>query len=117
MSKPLFTLDASAVALVRRTLYAASRDDERPVLCAVRFSGDTVVATDSYRLACAYFDGEPLPDVTLDARAVKTALPWSGDWSPAKGEVPVPVGEYPTTQIRKLLRGLRWTCSATVGES
>lgn len=73
------TLTQGDVSLIERTLHAVSDDQTRAVLTAVRFTGHTAEATDSYRLcrvalAADFGDGDTLipaaPLTPVLARAV-----------------------------------------------
>jgi len=113
MSAPKVYMDEAAVALLRATLYAASRDAARPVLQHAHFSARRVMCTDAYRMAVAYFDGEPLPDALVDARALRKALPRKGDW---EGELVGDLAPYDALPVHydHFFTRQRWTCSLTV---
>jgi hypothetical protein len=75
-------MDESAVALLRRTLYAAGGLGASPRLQAAWFDRDVVACSDSYRMAVAYFEGRELPVLGYSARSVRVDLPKRGDWAP-----------------------------------
>lgn len=65
-----YPLDLGAVADV---ILAASKDDARPILAGVLFSGDTIVATDSYRLHLERGDVD-YPEALVPARGLAQVL-------------------------------------------
>lgn len=101
-------MDESAVALLRRGLYAASRDADRPILCAGYFDADRVVCTDAYRMSIAYFDGRPLPrGLLIDAAQLKKLLPRRGDWSTTVAELRNEIATRPAyPDYRRVLRAI-----------
>jgi len=103
--------DAPAVALLRRCLYAASNAPTRPVLSAASIGGHTAVTTDSYRLAIAYFDGDPIPHVLLGATQLEKSLPRTGAWTLSENYLTRCPPEWQYPRWEKLLRDARWEYS------
>lgn len=64
-----FDVDADTWAKIRRLIPFASTDQSRPTLCAIRFDGDGVWATDSYQAAhlAGHFDEATLPVAAVSA--------------------------------------------------
>lgn len=71
-------LTAEHLDLIGRVAVAASTDPTRPAITGVKFQGERVFATDSYRLAVADV-GVDLGDALLPAPLVKAAVAAAGD--------------------------------------
>lgn len=123
MSARTIVMDESAVALLRRGLYAADYTRgsyRRPILSGVLLDGDRAVCSDLYRMTVSYFDGRPLPRVLVDAKALDRLLPKRGDWTIPTADLPVVLCDdqrltadvYPDYQ--KVLRSLRWQYTFTI---
>ena len=111
MTEPI-VMERDAVALMRRTFYAASEDNYRPVLRCAHFDGDAVVCTDSYRMAVAYFDGPEVSGLSLEAAGLKSLTLRGYPWTPDPDEVLSSTKKYPNW--RSLIDCDPWVCDVTV---
>ncbi len=99
------------LATVREVAVAASGDDARPILAAVLFDGEHIVATDSYRLHVATVDGAAFATALVPSRAF-AFLPKGGAATMALGTSTVP-GRTSETVSRDIKTGERTTISYT----
>lgn len=65
------SLSGPDVAVLRRVIFAASQDEARPILTGVLFEGNSVVATDSYRLVIGTVEADLGEPAMLLAKSVR----------------------------------------------
>lgn len=106
-------MDVAGVNLLRRTFYAASKDKDRRALRCVHFDGDAAVCTDSYRMAVAYFDGDPFPDLCVEVDSLREAVRTDKEWEVGSGNLYTYTGRYPKNW-RELVERQRWSCDVTL---
>lgn len=100
----VFPLDLDTLSEV---IVAASKDDARPILAGVLFSGDTTVATDSYRLHLVRADVS-YPTALVPSRGLAQVLA-------AKPKGPVGI-QFGTADVRITAGTTSWVIRLTEGE-
>ena len=100
---PPVALDASTRALLAAILYAASRDQARPILNGVGIGDGWACCTDSYQLSAVRVEG--LADAIVPVRLFELALKAEGETTIAVDERRVTVTNGATAYTARLIEG------------